>query len=82
MTRDACQPNMWWTVDRTKGVITDIGVTTKGNTCAEKVPVTFPVPVTAQGTATKEQVGNDPLTLWVKMSGSVQYFTLKTPIKI
>jgi len=78
--RDACGYNMSWTM--ASGKITGLTVSANGNTCSAAIPVTVPGPVTStQGFAT-EKVGNDPLTIWVKLTGSPVSFTLQTPISV
>ncbi|PYI29701.1 hypothetical protein BP00DRAFT_448137 [Aspergillus indologenus CBS 114.80] len=62
--------------------ITAVTVSATGNTCSEPVPVTFPVAPTSTQGFTTEQVGSDPLTVWVKLSGSPVTFTLSTPIAL
>jgi hypothetical protein len=82
MNRDACKPNLSWTIDSTTKSITGVTVTAKDNTCKEKLPLTVPGTVTNVQGATKEQLGSDPLTLWVTLSGKPVSFTLTTPIPL
>ncbi|KAF2758816.1 hypothetical protein EJ05DRAFT_421851, partial [Pseudovirgaria hyperparasitica] len=79
-TRDQCSPKIKWTTSTDGKTITGATVTTTNNQCGTKVPVTFPGKVTNTNGATTEQVGGDPLTLWVTMSGAAKSFTLQTPI--
>jgi hypothetical protein len=80
MTRDGCGYNLAWTISSQK--ITGITVTANSNTCSAPIPVTVPGTVTnTQGFAT-EKIGNDPLTIWVKLTGTAVSFTLTTPISI
>ena len=82
MTRDLCQPNMVWDLDTNSKTITGATVTCSKMTCSEPLPVTFPGPVTdTQGFRT-EQLGSDPLTIWVTMSGKPVSFKLSSPIRI
>ena len=60
--------------------ITAVTVSATGNTCTEPIPVTFPVAPTSTQGFTTEQLGADPLTVWVNLSGSPVTFTLSTPI--
>lgn len=78
MARDACGYNI--ALKSSNSQITGLTVTTNGNTCSQPIPVTFPSPPTSAGGYTQEKIGNDPLTLWVKMKGSPVTFTLSTPI--
>ncbi|KAJ9493133.1 hypothetical protein VN97_g153 [Penicillium thymicola] len=76
--RDKCGYSLSYATDNKK--ITAVTVSATGNTCTDPIPVTFPVaPTSTQGFAT-EQLGADPLTVWVKLSGSPVTFTLSTPI--
>lgn len=82
MTRDLCQPNLVWDLDTNSKTITGATVTSSKMTCSESIPVTFPGPVVdSQGFKT-EQLGSDPLTIWVTMSGKPVSFKLKTPLKV
>ncbi|KAF2667971.1 hypothetical protein BT63DRAFT_426819 [Microthyrium microscopicum] len=82
MARDQCGYNLAWQHDSTNTHIISAVLTSNGNTCSAPVPVTFPGPATASVASTAEQIGNDPLTLWVKLTGSPITFTLTTPIAI
>jgi hypothetical protein len=78
--RDACGYSLSYTTN--SGKITAVTVSANGNTCSETIPVTFPsLPSNTQG-FTVEQVGSDPATVWVKLSGSPVTFTLSTPINL
>ncbi|KAJ5566100.1 hypothetical protein N7535_007738 [Penicillium sp. DV-2018c] len=78
--RDKCGYALKYVTNDKK--ITGVTVSANGNTCSEAIPVTFPVaPTSTQGFAT-EQLGADPLTVWVKLSGSPVTFTLSTPIPL
>jgi hypothetical protein len=78
--RDACGYSLSYTTN--SGKITAVTVSANGNTCSEAIPVTFPsLPSNTQG-FTVEQLGSDPATVWVKLSGSPVTFTLSTPIAL
>ncbi|KAJ5520393.1 hypothetical protein N7463_000846 [Penicillium fimorum] len=78
--RDKCGYSLSYATSNQK--ITAVTVSATGNTCTEPIPVTFPVaPTSTQGFAT-EQLGADPLTVWVKLAGSPVTFTLTTPISL
>jgi hypothetical protein len=82
MVRDGCKPNLSWQLDTSTKKITGVTVTSAGNVCIEPLPITVPGTVTdTQGFAT-EQVGSDPLTIWVTLSGSPITFTLSTPVPV
>jgi hypothetical protein len=80
MTRDNCNYTLAWTV--ASGMITAVTVGSNGNTCAVPIPVTIPGGVTNPGSFRTEQIGSDPFTIWVQLSGSARTFTLNTPISI
>lgn len=80
MARDKCAPSLSWTTDPTAKTITGVTVTTTGNTCTSKIPVTVPGTVTNTQGFTTEKKGGDPLTIWVQMGGSPVTFTLTTPV--
>lgn len=80
MARDACSYGLTYAI--TSGSITGVTVTANGNTCGTSVPITVPGSVTnTQGFAT-EQIGSDPLTIWVALSGSPVSFTLSQPVAL
>lgn len=79
-TRDGCQPKMQWT--RAGRQITGIQVTCNNqNICDVPIPVTLPLGVTTntQGYQT-EQIGNDPLTIWVPLQGAPVNFVFNSPL--
>lgn len=78
-TRDGCNPQMFWL--RTGNQITGATVTTNGNVCGAPIPFTLPLGIqtNTQGFTT-EQYGNDPLTIWVPMTGAPVTFAFNTPI--
>jgi hypothetical protein len=80
MVRDGCAPSLTWTIDPTAKTITGVTLTTTNNICAVTIPVTVPGTVTSTQGFTTEQMGGDPLTIWVKMAGSAISFTLTTPV--
>ncbi|KAF4637773.1 hypothetical protein G7Y89_g292 [Cudoniella acicularis] len=69
MARDACKPSLSWVIDPSQQIITGITVGATGNTCTEAIPVTIPTPVKSTTGARVEQLGSDPQTLWVTLSG-------------
>lgn len=79
--RDSCGYKLTWLQSSTG--ITGVQVTANGNSCASPIPVTFPVgnkPSSLPAGATTEQLGNDPYTVWVRLSGQPITMTLTTPI--
>ncbi|KAF2021233.1 hypothetical protein BU24DRAFT_17559 [Aaosphaeria arxii CBS 175.79] len=80
MARDQCNYGLSYTIANKR--ITAVTVTASGNTCSAEIPVTLPGTVTnTQGFRT-EKVGNDPLTIWVTLTGSPVTFTLSSSIAI
>ncbi|KAF1999707.1 hypothetical protein P154DRAFT_535215 [Amniculicola lignicola CBS 123094] len=80
MARDQCNYGLSLKVDNRK--IVGVIVTANGNSCGAEIPVTVPGSVTnTQGFRT-EKLGNDPLTIWVTLSGSPVTLTLTTPVEI
>lgn len=79
-TRDQCGYSMSYNINNQK--ITDLTISAQNNSCSSPVPVTFPVPPTSTEGYKTEQLGSDPLTVWVQLSGSPVTFTLSTPIPL
>lgn len=78
--RDACGYSSTWVTKDNK--ITGVTVFATDNSCGSPIPVTFPsAPANTQDFQT-EQVGNDPFTVWVQLSGSPVTFTLESPIPL
>ena len=50
--------------------------------CKVPIPLTMPGPVQSTNGQTTEQIGNDPLTIWVDISQGSQTFLLQTPIAV
>ncbi|KAI3400682.1 hypothetical protein diail_2394 [Diaporthe ilicicola] len=80
MIRDACSYGLTYAI--TSGSITGVTVTASGNTCSTSIPVTVPGSVTDTQGFTTEQIGSDPLTIWVNLSGSPVSFTLSQPVAL
>jgi hypothetical protein len=80
MQRDNCAPKLQFNVNPTAKTITGVTLTTTGNTCGTKVPITVPGTVTNTQGFTTEKIGGDPLTIWVQLNGVPVTFTLTTPI--
>lgn len=73
-------PKLSLTTNPSAQTITGVTLTTNGNVCTALVPVTVPGKVTSTQGFTTEQIGSDPLTIWVSMTGSPVTFTLSTPV--
>jgi hypothetical protein len=82
-TRDLCRPSMTWTTSSDGANIESVNVyTAGGNNCKTAIPITVPVAVSSATGATKEQLGSDPLTLWVMMSGASRQYKFSSAIKL
>ncbi|KAJ0119842.1 hypothetical protein N8I77_012445 [Diaporthe amygdali] len=79
-TLDACNPNLKYNYSADGKTIVSVTVTTTGNTCGVKVPVT--VPATATGSGTLDKVGTEPAIYWTTMSSSPVTYTLSSPVAI
>jgi hypothetical protein len=80
VARDACAPKLSFTTSG--NTITAVTLTATGNTCPVPLPVTVPGKVVSTLGFTTEQLGSDPLTIWVKLAGSAVTFTLSTPVSL
>ncbi|KAE8349034.1 hypothetical protein BDV28DRAFT_142066 [Aspergillus coremiiformis] len=78
--RDKCNYSMQYAINNKQ--ITGLTLSANGNTCSVPIPVSFPVPPTDTKGFTTEQHGSDPLTVWVKLSGTPVTFSLSTPIPL
>ena len=76
--RDGCAPKMTYIVNA--GKITAVTISATGNKCGTQIPFTLPSTVTSTSGLTTEKIGNDPVTYWVRLSGSAKTFTLTTPV--
>lgn len=86
MTKDQCNPTTQLIFNSVGGVPTEItGFTVgcTGNKCSTPIPVTIPFGnVTNLQGSTVEQIGNDPMTIWVTLSGQPVTFTLTQPVPL
>lgn len=80
MTRDQCNYNMAYTIN--SGKVVGVTVTATNNQCGATIPITVPGPVLDTQGFTTEKLGNDPLTVWVQLSGQPVTLTLATPIQL
>jgi hypothetical protein len=81
--RDLCRPSMTYTTSANGASIVSINVyTAGGNNCKTPIPITVPVATSTTTGATKEQLGSDPLTLWVTMSGVSRAYQFTTPYRL
>ncbi|KAF2017561.1 hypothetical protein BU24DRAFT_367510 [Aaosphaeria arxii CBS 175.79] len=82
-TRDLCRPSMTWQTSANGANIESVNVyTAGGNKCGTTIPITVPGAVSSTTGATKEQLGSDPLTLWVTMSGASRNYKFSKAIAL
>jgi hypothetical protein len=65
MNRDACKPILTYSTDPVANTITSVTLTTTGNVCTEKIPVTVPGSVTDIQSFETEQLGKFKFSVWV-----------------
>ncbi|KAJ9624482.1 hypothetical protein H2203_005217 [Taxawa tesnikishii (nom. ined.)] len=82
MARDNCNPNLTYMYSSDGTRITAVTVTASGNTCSAPIPVTLPTSASSTGTVARDQVGSEPLIVWVTLSGSPVTLTLSTPVAL
>ena len=81
--RDQCAPYIRWTMSSNSSQITGFDVlAATNNMCAVTVPVTVPKAVKDTKGFYTEQLGNDPLTIWVGLSGETVHFELDPPVGV
>lgn len=61
---------MAYNMDLQNNMITGVTVLAPGNTCEAPIPITVPGSVKDLKGFKNEQVGLDPLTVWVALSGN------------
>ncbi|KAE8446471.1 hypothetical protein EG329_011934 [Mollisiaceae sp. DMI_Dod_QoI] len=76
MARDNCNYTLTYTLDSTARMT----LSNPSNTCSAPIPITVPSPLKSTRRMVTEQLGGDPLTVWVPLTGSAQVFELVTPI--
>ncbi|KAF2800213.1 hypothetical protein K505DRAFT_355893 [Melanomma pulvis-pyrius CBS 109.77] len=81
-TRDECIPNLTYQLSNDRKAIIGVVLDAKSSQCSTPIPVTFPGTVTSAASATKEQIGKDPLTLWVSLGGTSKTFSLGSAMKL
>ncbi|KAK4994365.1 hypothetical protein LTR66_005590 [Elasticomyces elasticus] len=83
--RDQCHPYLSYTLSGNASEITTVTVMADDNQCNVPVPITFPGNVsyvTNTHNMMTEQIGNDPLTIWVSLSGAPVVFNLTKPLGV
>ncbi|KAF2873687.1 putative extracellular serine-rich protein [Massariosphaeria phaeospora] len=81
-TRDECIPNLVYQLSDDRKAITGVTVNARNAKCNTAIPVTFPGGVASAASAIKEQVGKDPLTLWVTLGGNSKSYSLSSALKV
>lgn len=81
-TRDQCKPALAYNFGPDGKTLVGVTVSSTNNQCAEAIPITFPVKPTSNNGGTAEQLGSDPYTVWIKLTGKPVTFTLSTPLKL
>lgn len=84
MILDSCDPYMQITTNTTGNAASITGVTIRANddACDVTVPFTVPGELADSKGFLKEQIGTDPLTIWVKLDGEGVNFELSEAISI
>ena len=77
--RDQCEYTLSYEVSG--GHITGITVAAKDNQCSAAIPVTSPVELKGHSFAT-EQLGDDPLTVWIQLTSGPVTLALASPIPL
>ncbi|EPE37164.1 hypothetical protein GLAREA_09327 [Glarea lozoyensis ATCC 20868] len=81
MTRDQCNYTMTNTFSGSTITGFSVSAPSVSNRCAAPIPITLPGPLAENGIRyNTEQLGSDPLTVWVDLNGRVMDFRLKDPI--
>jgi hypothetical protein len=84
MARDQCSPSLTWNFDEAHKHLVSVTLSTATqNRCKVPIPVTFPSGVSRLPAGSRrEQLGSDPLTVWVAMNGSPVTMTLSPAVPI
>jgi hypothetical protein len=80
MTRDLCNYTMLYSMDFTRQVITGVTVPAPNNTCAAPILVAVPGSIWNSLGFRTEQIGSDPLTIWVLLKGNSVTLELDKPV--
>ena len=80
MARDACSYTLTYNTNTTAQTITGVTVSATNNTCSVPIPVTVPGTVKDMKGHRGEQVGSDPLTIWVVLNGGEETFEFGSPV--
>ncbi|KAK0106108.1 hypothetical protein ONS95_004612 [Cadophora gregata] len=81
MTRDKCKYIMTLNIDTSQKIITGLTISSSTNSCTAPIPVTVPGKVRdTKGFVTEQLNTQDPLTIWVPLTGSAVSLTFSVPI--
>lgn len=80
MTRDLCNYTMSYNMDFSSKVITSVTAKAPNNVRPAPMPVTVPGSVKDVKGIKSEQIGSDPLTVWVALNGSPVTLELDKPV--
>ncbi|KAL2289730.1 hypothetical protein FJTKL_01057 [Diaporthe vaccinii] len=80
--RDECRPALRMDYSADGNSLVGATVSAADANCQVEIPVTFPGPVRDTKVARSEQLGSDPLTLWVRPGGASVSFELTTPVPV
>lgn len=77
----ACNPNLKYNYSDDGKSIVSVTVSTTGNSCGVKVPVTVPGTATSAA-GTVDKVGTEPSIYWTQMSGTAVTYTLGAAVAV
>ncbi|CZT48533.1 related to extracellular serine-rich protein [Rhynchosporium secalis] len=81
MARDKCKYTMTLIVDTSQKIITGVTIASSANICTASIPVTLPGKVRdTLGFVTEQLNSQDPLVIWVPLTGSEVKLTFSVPI--
>lgn len=80
-----CEPQISYTFSNEATSITSVTITANDDSCDVPIPVTFPQTAAVRvdgGDVQVEQIGTEPVVLWVKLDGEPLSFTLDEPVSL
>ena len=80
MARDNCAYSLTYILSPTAQTITGVQISAENNTCSVPIPVTVPGTVKDTKGFVTEQIGSDPLTIWIMLNGEPVDFELSSPV--
>ncbi|KAL2062014.1 hypothetical protein VTL71DRAFT_6280 [Oculimacula yallundae] len=81
MARDKCKYTLTLALDTSQRIITGVTVGSPTNSCSAPIPVTLPGTVRdTRGFVTEKLNSEDPMTIWVPLTGSAVTLTFSVPI--